>query len=81
MPPWNCWQVCTTSLTSSPVSAFSIDTSCTTSCPCVTRQAQWYMNWRARAGLGVEHREALAHRLLVPQRGAEGLAVAHVRRA
>src|SRR5213595_1432734 len=47
MPPWNCWQACTTSFTSSPVSAFSIDTSCTISCPCVTRQAQWYMNCRA----------------------------------
>jgi hypothetical protein len=31
-----------------------------------------------RARLGVEHRQALAHRLLVPQRAAEGLARAHV---
>ena len=47
MPPWNCWQVKSTSLTRSPVSALSIETSCTTSCCCVTRQAQWYMKARA----------------------------------
>ena len=78
MPPWNCWQVCTTSLTSSPVSAFSIDTSCTTSWPCVTRQAQWYRNWRAARVLASSIARRWRTACLSHSVRAEGLAVAHV---
>ena len=78
MPPWNCWQPDTTSLTSSPVSAFSIETSCTTSWPCVTRQAQWYMNERAARTLASSIARRWRTDLLVEQRRAEGAPLAHV---